>query len=807
MKATTTTNGWLFPTDYVSKAEKSTDEYSLLWLRAIQQQIRSGNVEVSARRNAELRSSLAYYHGNQSTYKYMQDFGLKQDEQGNLVGFTDLDWTPVGFMRTFIKSIYAYMTKERYDYEARGLDDNSIREKEAVLFRKKILMRDRATFERIMGRPITEYVPASEAEFHVFAEEGIKSTMEIVFEKHLQAVLQENRMDLRIEKNLITDLIYSNYFAVMAEYSPTGRINLEWVDTSELYFPRSKERDFSDIPWVARVRLLTIQQLKSMVKDRQLSNEEWEKIAQQYGRKGPGDNTDNSGAFMWPGYDNNESEGIGRYGGRYDHFAIPVMQAYRLSTDYAVLERYPNSFNGDVIYRSRPFDFKPSDPKRRVDKEYINVYGALWLIGSDHVFNVGQVSNLIRPHRDRSRPMLPIMITKTHSDSLAIMRSCVETLKPIEHLLQNAWMKLQNELAAAKPDITYADIRWLMNGIQLGVEAKDIQEAVDAALQGGTALGTFSDDATWAARPGGGSGPPFGRVPGGLGQAFRGYVETLQLGFMIMERVVGRSPIQIGQTPHPDTGKRVMEMTITSANEMLQDMVDAYQLGIHNMVEYVSEMIMRLADYRTADEEIGYRQVFSKLTNSVLNAAKGMHLRTMGIQLQKRMTEAEVMEVLQDLQDMRNARNARGNIGGITEDEYLEIRDLLRQNPREARRRLRFRATRRVALEQALAEQNARMNAEVQQQAIAAKMQADAQAAAIAENEKRQTMQLEYNLKRQLMKDELQQELAILREKARLVKEQSAQDFREDVALQSVDNSNDKLFKTQSSNNTSASKI
>jgi|GEM_PF-6676063 len=792
----------MFPSDYVSREVKASDEYTILWLRAIESQISAGNVEVGSQRKQQLADSLRFYHGNQGTERYMRDFGLKDDEAGNMVAFSDLDWTPIGFMRVFIKSVYAYMSKETYDYEARGLDENSIKEKERMLFRKRMLMKEKDFFERIMGRPLTEHIPASEAEYRMAVEEPEKSLIEIALEQHLQAVLRENRFDLRVEKNLITDLIYSGYYAVHPHYQANGRITTDWVDVNELFFPRSKERDFSDIPWQARVRMLTIRQIKGMVTDRTLDEEKWQEIAGQY--QGTAWSGKSSGIFS-SSANNVSPDTLPQHSTRYDHYVIPVIEAYRLSTEYSPYEKTQNPHNGEVILRSRPFDFKPGANGKRVDREWVNTYGVLAIVGSNHVFNVGPVKNLVRPRHDPSMPMLPFLITKLGTDSIGSTRSMVEVLKPIENFLQTSWMKLMNEAATAKPDITWLELDFIANGILKGVDAADIQEAIDAVYQTGNLVGSSNDGSFNPLRPSA-QVAPAGKIAGGLGSAFSGYVQALQLGFMIMERVIGRSASQIGQTPHPDTGKGVMEQVAVSSNEMLQDMVDCYQLGIHNTVEYISEMIMRLNDYRNQDEEFGYRQVFSSLTNNIMNAAKGMHTRTMGIYLQKRMTADEVNSLLRDIQDMRNARAAQGR-GGITEEEFLELKDLLRLNPRVARRRLKFRTTRRQAVEQAMAERNMQLSAQNIQAQEQAKAQAAAEKVTITETEKRKTMELLYQLmaKHETLLD--QNKIKAEERKNEAVAKQSKQDFEEDLALQATDNSKDKLQDATSTNNVSSGKI
>lgn len=637
-----------FPTDYVSREVKATDDYTLAWVKAIEQEIIRGNVEIPSYRKREMARSLQYYHGNMSNYKFMQDFGLKEDESGNMVSYSDIDFSPIGFMRVFMKSVYGYLTKERYEYEARGVDEDSIKEKDIIKFRKEILMRDRAFFERIMGRQIQEYVPASDAEFRIFVEENIKLAIEQAFEEHLNMVLKDNRVDQRIEKNLVADLIYASHYATEQTYTDNGRIGIEWVPINELFMPRSRQRDFSDIPWIVRVMPLTIRQLKARVKDRTLTEEQWDDIARRF----TGNSFSNCGT-MFDGMgslDNIEATPVDGRHGKYDHYVIPVMQAYKMSTEYAVSEATPNPYNGETILRSRSFEFKAKGDSRRVEKEWVNIYGALWIVKSDYVFNVGSVKNLVRSRYDRSRPCFPITVTKISSDSLTVVRSMTETLKPIEHMLQSAWLKLQNELAAALPDMTVVEMDFIMNGLKKGIEADNAQEALDALFQTGKLVGSATDQDVFPQNPARSSSQPVYKVPGGLGQAFSSYVQCLQMGFMIMERVIGRSPMQIGQTPHPDTGKKVAEMTASSANEMLQDMVDAYQLGIQNMVEHISEMIMRLSDYRTADEEFAYRRAFSKLTNNIMLAAKGMNLRDMGIIINKRFTEQEVAELLRDIQ-------------------------------------------------------------------------------------------------------------------------------------------------------------
>lgn len=799
-----------FPSDYVSKEKKLTDEYAIAYAEAAWQQYLDGNVEVTSGRKAQHAMALQYYNGNQSTYQYLQKSGFKQDEAGNISGYSDVDFTPIGFMKVFMQGVYDYLTRATYDYEARGMDDASIDERTDFALRKRVLMKDKEFFERMMGREITEPIPTSEAEFHIMANETFKTSMEIVLEKHIQAVYEDNRFDLRVEKNLVRDLLYASHFAVYPHYDRNGRIVQEWVDVEEIIVPRSKTQDFSDVPWQGRLQFLTISQLKANVRDRDYKEEEWEVLANTYAGK-PLQNF--CADPRTPDIQNDFSEPDNAFGTKkYDHFVIPVFTLFYQTTAYNVYGKSINPYNGEYIYRTREFDFEAKPGKEsRVEKHYICIHGVSLVLGSKFVFNRGPVTNLVRKYYDKSRPMFPIIITKFDSNPIATSKSMSEALKPIEDMLQLTWGKMINEIAVARPDMTALDLKFIMNGIAMGVQVDDVQEAIDAAFQSGKVVGAHGDDSVWAGRPGGSSGRPIDVVPGGLGSAFRGYVEALQMGFMVMERVIGRSAMTIGQGPHPDTGKKVAEMVSQSANSVLKGLVDAYELGTHNLVEYTAEMVMRLNGARTEDEQFAYRQVFSRLSNDILRAAEGMNLRRMGISIYKRPSQEEINELMAELNQLRGARIAAGNMGGISEDEYFEIRELLRVNPRDARRRLRFRVAQRAAREQAISDRNAEMNAKLQQQSAANthQMKLDefqAQYGAEAEA-KLSVLREEHRLNLELEKYKESKEIRILELKAKQAAEQSAQDAKEDMALQAVENVGDGMGRKQSTNNVKTQKV
>src|SRR5210317_1666366 len=115
-----------FPSQFVSDAEKASDEYGLMIGQAIQYEWfkRDGNQCRFYNQWRDFNRLRLYARGEQSIGKYKNELAVDGD-----LSYLNLDWTPVPIIPKFVDIVVNGMSNRLYDVKAFSQDPSSVKQR------------------------------------------------------------------------------------------------------------------------------------------------------------------------------------------------------------------------------------------------------------------------------------------------------------------------------------------------------------------------------------------------------------------------------------------------------------------------------------------------------------------------------------------------------------------------------------------------------------------------------------------------------------------------------------------------------
>ena len=242
-----------FPSQFVSDAEKETQQYGLQIGQAIQYEWfrRDG---VSCRFYDQFRQFhrlRLYARGEQSVAKYKNELAIDGD-----LSYLNLDWTPVPIIPKFVDIVVNGMSDRLFKVKAYAQDamSQSKRSKyqdmvEAQMVSKDFLLnlQQNTGFDPFMVSP--EQLPQSDEELSLYMELNYKPAIEIAEEEAINTIFEENHyIDLR--KRLDYDLTVLGIGAVKTSFNTSEGVTIKYVDPANLVYSYTDSPNFYDIYYV-----------------------------------------------------------------------------------------------------------------------------------------------------------------------------------------------------------------------------------------------------------------------------------------------------------------------------------------------------------------------------------------------------------------------------------------------------------------------------------------------------------------------------------------------------------------------------
>ena len=269
-----------FPSQFVSDAEKATDEFGLQIGQAIQYEWfkKDGNQCRFYSQWRDFHRLRLYARGEQSVAKYKNELAVDGD-----LSYLNLDWTPVPILPKFVDIVVNGMSERLFKVKAYAQDalSQSRRSKfqdtiEAQMVAKPLL----ETIQKKSGvDPFivpSDELPNSDEELQLYMQLKYKPAIEIAEEEAINTILEENHYhDLR--KRLDYDLTVIGISVAKTEFLKGSGVEVKYVDPANVVYSYTEDPHFKDCFYWGEIKTVPIIELLKI--DPSLTKEDLEVIS------------------------------------------------------------------------------------------------------------------------------------------------------------------------------------------------------------------------------------------------------------------------------------------------------------------------------------------------------------------------------------------------------------------------------------------------------------------------------------------------------------------------------------------------
>ena len=270
-----------FPNQFVSDAEKATDQYGLQIGQAIQYEWfrKDGSQCRFYNQFADFNRLRLYARGEQSIAKYKNEIAVDGD-----LSYLNLDWTPVPILPKFVDIVVNGMADRLFKVNAYAQDavSQAKRSKYQEMVESQMNARDILTLVKeesgvdpfIMPE---EELPKTDEELNLFMQVNYKPAIEIAEEEAIDTLLEANHyQDLR--KRCDYDQMVIGVSMAKHEFLPGAGVKVSYVDPANVVYSYTEDPHFKDCFYWGEIKTLPITELLKI--DPDLTNEDLEKISQ-----------------------------------------------------------------------------------------------------------------------------------------------------------------------------------------------------------------------------------------------------------------------------------------------------------------------------------------------------------------------------------------------------------------------------------------------------------------------------------------------------------------------------------------------
>lgn len=735
-----------FPNPLAKHAEKEQKAYGLEYAKAMMMQWGGLDTEGSLyqKRYKEFEQSRMYANGTQDTRIYKQILNSLDpgNDDGSLLA---IDWTPVPIVPKFVKivankiiSSYRYPQIEAVDPLSQNEKD--LKKKEIALFIEKKEMLQEAKQSGLQVSYDPDQLPETPEEAEIFLETNVKTDAEVAGQLATQLTLSWNDFDERIYRRCVEDIIACGMAVAKRSNDPNYGITEEYVDPAMFVHNYTDDPTFSDLVYAGHIKRLSIMELKRLAGD-QFTEKEYAEMAQNVMNK----HSNSADRFTEKYYDKQ----LNRYKYGYDEYTIEVLDFEFLSVDSMIYEN-KMSRHGNMGFYFKGEEYEA--PKNSVyDREpvYMNnttVYGGMYIIGTDHIFNYGKKNNIPKNIHDISKARLSYSVTSVNMRNM-IPKSLVSGVIGFADQLQLTHLKLQQAIAKSKPDGIIIDIEGLEN-VDLGrggelspLEIQDIYEQ--------TGIMYYRSK-----NPEGGfQNPPIREI----NNSIRNINELIALYNHYLRMIrdsTGINEVMDGTTPKGEALVGVNQMAVSAGNNAIYDITNASMILYRRVCEDILKCVQILPTESVIFKV--YEKAIGKTNMAVLNSFRDLPMYNFGVR------------VLTDLND-RDRQYLEQNIQIALAQKEIDLEDAIAvrqlKDVDQAERLLIIRRKKRIALQQQIAQQNVQAQSQAQAQQAQMTMQAEMQKQQALTQLDMQKTEFEYQLKAQYAQLEHQMKLELERMK------------------------------------------
>ncbi len=269
-----------FPSQFVSDAEKNTEQFGLQIGQAIQYEWfrKDGNQCRYYSQWRDFHRLRLYARGEQSTQKYKDELAVNGD-----LSYLNLDWTPVPIIPKFVDIVVNGMSDRLFKVNAYAQDamSQAKRSKYQDMIEGQMVAKD--LLQNIQQQtgvdPFTmnpDELPSTDEELSLYMQLNYKPAIEIAEEEAINTLLDENNYQY-IRKQCDYDLMTIGIGVEKHEFLPGAGVQISYVDPANIVYSYTEDPYFRDCFYWGEIKTLPITELMKI--DPTLTKEDLEEIS------------------------------------------------------------------------------------------------------------------------------------------------------------------------------------------------------------------------------------------------------------------------------------------------------------------------------------------------------------------------------------------------------------------------------------------------------------------------------------------------------------------------------------------------
>jgi len=659
-----------FPSQFVSDAEKATDEFGLQIGQAIQYEWfkKDGNQCRYYNQWRDFHRLRLYARGEQSIAKYKNEIAVDGD-----LSYLNLDWTPVPILPKFVDIVVNGMQDREFKVKAYAQDALSQAKRskyqdmiEGQMAAKDILttIQEQTGVDPFIMDP--DELPSSDEELSLYMNLNYKPAIEIAEEEAIDTMFAENHYD-DIRKQLDYDSTVVGMSVAKHEFLPGAGVQISYVDPANIVYSYTEDPHFKDCFYWGEIKTLPIAELLKI--DPSLTREDLAEISKY--------------SQSW-----------------YDYYN--VAQFYEndiFYRDTCTLMYFNYKTTKKMVYKKRILEgggskmiekddtFNPPEEMmedgkfEKIEKTIDVWYDGVMVMGTNILLKWELAKNMVRP-KSSSQHALPNYVAVAPRMYKGVIESLVRRMIPFADLIQVTHLKLQQVIARTVPDGVYIDADGL-NEVDLGTGAAyDPSDALRLYFQTGSVVGrSYTQDGEYNQ----------GKVPIQQLTSSSGASKTQMLianynHYLDMIRsVTGLNEARDGSTPSPDALVGVQKLAALNSNTATRHILDGSLYIYRSLAEALTYRIADILEY--ADFKEDFINKIGKYNVSILGEISDLYIYDFGVFIelspdeeQKAMLEQNIQMALskqdinlEDAIDIREIKNLK------LANQLLKVKRLAKQ--------------------------------------------------------------------------------------------------------------------------------
>ena len=466
-----------FPSQFVSDAEKATDEFGLQIGQAIQYEWfrKDSNGCRYYSQWRDFNRLRLYARGEQSVAKYKNELAVDGD-----LSYLNLDWTPVPIIPKFVDIVVNGMSDRLFKVKAYAQDalsqskrskyQNMIEGQMAAKEPLEVLQKETG-FNPFTMNP--DDLPSSDEELSLYMNLNYKPAIEIAEEEAIDTMFAENHYD-DTRKRLDYDQMVVGMSVAKHEFLPGSGVQVSYVDPANVVYSYTEDPYFKDCFYWGEIKTVALTELNKI--DPDLTNDDLEKISQY--------------SQSWYDYYNTAQY----YENDMFYRDTCTLMYFNYKTTKKIVYKKKKLDGGASRMIEKDDTFNPPEEMieegnfEKIEKTIDVWYDGVMVMGTNIILKWELAENMVRP-KSSSQHAIPNYVAVAPRMYKGVIESLVRRMIPFADLIQMTHLKLQQVIARVVPDGVYIDADGL-NEVDLGTGAAyNPEDAMRLYFQTGSVIG------------------------------------------------------------------------------------------------------------------------------------------------------------------------------------------------------------------------------------------------------------------------------------------------------------------------------